>query len=179
MPDLIAQGLCPEDRWRRSLPDGSTFRLGRRSGTWSATWDSHISREHAEVCWSNGELQVRRLENARNPVFFRGKEVQVCSLHPGDHFVIGETTFTLTEEQAQLTAEAPAPITEQSFDPLFLQRVRFRNADQRIEALSRLTDSMTSAASENEVFIRLVNTVLAEIPGAIAVASTPHSSVSW
>jgi adenylate cyclase len=98
MPDLIAQGVAPEHRWRRKLASDQPCVLGREAGSWSAGWDKLISRQHVEIRWDGERLEVCRLGTARNPVFVGGHERDRFAIVPGEHFVIGETTFTLAEE---------------------------------------------------------------------------------
>lgn len=170
MAELIAQGPEPHQRWRRTLRTGEPFVLGREAGLWSTPWDLHISRRHASACWSDGHLQVERLPEARNPIFLAGREAAQLSLKPGDHFVIGATTFSIASETVNWSRDRARPIEEQSYSSQYLQRVRFHNADQRIEVLSRLPDVISGAVNESELFIGLVNMLLAGIPRASAVA---------
>ena len=88
----------------------------------------------------------------------------------GEHFVIGETTFTLVDDQINVSLDLPQPLREQSFSPQYLKRVRYRNADERIEILSRLPEVISGAANDAELFLRMVNMLLAGIPRAGAVA---------
>lgn len=170
MAELIAQGAESHQRWRRTLRPGERFVLGREAGIWATPWDHHISRRHASACWSNGRLEVERLPEARNPIFVGGLQAETFALQPGEHFVIGETTFILASEQVNLTLDLPQPVEEQTFSSHFLQRVRFRNADQRIEVLSRLPDVISGSGNDTELFIRLVNMLLAGVGRAGAVA---------
>src|SRR2546425_792459 len=130
MADLIAQGMTSQQRWRRTLPEGQQVVLGRNPETWGAVpWDDQISRRHAELCWRNGRLQVRRLPTARNPLFVRGQVVDAFELRPGETFVGGATTFTLTDDKVSFLAEAAPPVAEQAFREHELQQVPFRDAD--------------------------------------------------
>ena len=85
MPDLIAQGVEPQQRWRRSLPEGESVLLGRLTGTWAVPWDQHVSRRHARLLWSGKRLEVAKLPDTRNPIFLRGKEVDQFMIEPGEH----------------------------------------------------------------------------------------------
>ncbi len=170
MPDLIAQGVAPEHRWRRTLPPEQTCILGRDAGFWSVPWDSRISRRHAELCWQEGRLEVRRIADSRNPVFVRGREESVFTVLPGEHFVVGDTSFTLTDERVTVTVEVPRPVTERTFSAQYLKDLRFRDADERIEVLSRIPEIISSAASDEEMFVRLLNVLLSGISHAIAAA---------
>jgi adenylate cyclase len=169
MPDLIAQGAQPQQRWRRSLPPRQTLVIGR-TGSWAVEWDKQVSRQHAEVCWKHGRLQIRRLDDAVNPIFLRGKATDNFFIKPGEHFVIGGTTFTLADEQVNIDANNPAPVTEQAYTAQYLQRVRFRDAEQRIDVLGRLPEIISGATSDTELFVRLVSLLMTGIPRATAVA---------
>ncbi len=170
MPDLIAQGTAAEHRWRRTLPRDQTCILGRDPDVWYVPWDPWISQQHAELCWRGDRLEVRRLPQSRNPIFFRGQQREHLNLRPGEHFVIGETTFSLTSGRARVSGHLPQPLTEQTFTAEQLQALRFRDADQRIEFLSRIPAIITGASSEAEMFVRLANTLLSGIPHCDALA---------
>lgn len=170
MADLIAQGPEPQQRWRRSIRPGERFVLGRDAGSWSVTWDDRISRQHAVLSWSHGRLSVRQTAAARNPIFIAGREVRSFDIRPGEHFVIGQTTFTLSNDQVNVSVLAPQPVAEQTFRPQDLRRMQYQNADHRIDVLSRLPDLISGAADEHELFVKLANMLLAGIPRASAVA---------
>jgi adenylate cyclase len=181
MADLIAQGSEFSQRWRRSLPSNQTIVVGRQSGPWSTPWDEHISRQHVRLEWNGKRLLVEKLPTSRNPVFLRGNDEATFQLMPGEHFVIGNTTFTLSSERLQVTLDAPRPEREQTFSTADLQRVAFRNANQRIELLSRLPEVIKNASTDNELFVRLVNLLLSGVPQADAaalVAVEPNGAVS-
>ncbi len=170
MPDLIAQGPEPKHRWRRSLPCGKKVVIGRTAGLWITPWDDRVSQRHVEICWEYGRLLVERLPAARNPIFFHGQNVDSFFVAPGEHFVIGETAFTLADEQVDVSGDFPRPVTEQTFSPDYLTQLSFRDADQRIDVLSRLPEIISSANSDNELFVRMVNVLLTGIPRATAAA---------
>jgi adenylate cyclase len=170
MADLIAQGLKPQHRWRRRLPDNQQVLLGRVAEPWAVPWDEQISRRHAELCWRGGKLHVRRMSTARNPLFVRGQVQDVFELRPGGCFVSGETTFTVTAGQATVVAHVPAPLAEQAFRAQDLARIPFRDADRRLDILSRLPEVISGATTDPELLIQLGNMLLAGILHADAVA---------
>ncbi len=181
MPDLIAQGEEPQQRWRRPLAEGQSVLLGRSGGGWTVPWDAQVSRRHVRLCWDGRRLEVRREPGARNPVYLRGQEVEQFELQPGEHFVIGQTTFTLADQRVTLTATAPRPVQQQSFSAQYLRQVPFRNPDRRIEVLSRLPEVISGAAGDRELFVRLVTMLLAGVPRAqaaavVAVADTARTA---
>jgi len=169
MLELIAQGKNLDHRWRRPLPTGEVIELGRVTSTFRVPWDSQISRTHVRLSGGADNVRVTKLATAANPVFFQGKELAEFVLRPGDHFVIGNTTFTLTNALAQATLDLPQPVRQRIFSPEFLRQVRFRDAEQRIDVLSRLPDLISSAGNQQELLSRLVNTLMAGIPSATAI----------
>lgn len=180
---LIAQGENAEDRWRKPLPAGVPVMLGRAAGAWSAAWDPHISRVHVELLLEGDRLHVRKAPQARNPVFFRGRAVETATVSLGECFVIGRTSFTLVRQEARITADHPDPVQQQEFSPQHLRQIVFVNPNHRLEVLSRLTQALSSAATEGEMCARLVNLVLAGMPNAEAAAvvrvEEAKSAGSW
>lgn len=170
MPDLIAQGTEAQQRWRRPLPEGQEIVLGRIGGVWAVPWDHQVSRRHVELEWDGSRLKVRRLPDAINPVFLGGKENDSFEISPGEHFVVGQTTFTLADQQVDVSIDQPAPVQQQSFSAQYLKGVQFRNPDHRLEVLSRLPDVISGAAGDKELFVRLVSMLLAGVPRADAAA---------
>ena len=170
MPDLIAQGAEAQQRWRRALPQDESVLLGRIGGIWAVAWDQHVSRRHVRLRWTGERLEVTRLPDARNPVYFQGREETQFTLQPGEHFVIGQTTFALADQRANITADAPEPVQQQSFSAQYLKQVSFRNPDRRIEVLYRLPKVISGAAGDDELCVRLVSMLLAGIPRADAAA---------
>jgi adenylate cyclase len=168
--DLIAQGNDPQHRWRRTLLAGRPETLGRGAGSWATPWDIRVSRNHAQVCWDGQRLEVERLPNARNPIFCKGQEATRFEIAPGEHFVIGETTFTLADERVNVSLDIPKPAQEQTFSSRYLQEIQFRHADAHIDMLSRLPEVISSAASDSELCVRLVNLVLSGLTRASAAA---------
>ena len=170
MPDLIAQGIEAQQRWRRTLPEGEAIVLGRLGGVWAVPWDNQVSRRHAQLVWNGNRLEVARLPEASNPLFLHGRELDRFTLVPGEHFVIGQTTFTLADQQVNVSIDAPAPLQQQSFSSQYLKQVQFRNPDHRIEVLSRLPDVISGATGDQELFVRLVSMLLAGVLRADAAA---------
>ncbi len=174
MPDLIAQGSNSEDRWRRELPSASSglqILLGRSGADWNVPWDDMISRSHARISAARGDrVEVSCLPTARNPVFHRGKQVQRCTLVPGEHFVIGTTTFTVANRPGVSDSPRIGDVTEHLYDHAALRRGTFRDASSRIEMLSRLPDLITRAGSDEELLVRVTSVLMQATPSALAVA---------
>jgi len=171
VPELIAKGPEPAQRWRRAIPEDEVICLGRsRSADWVVPWDKRISREHVEIRWCDNKLHVRHLSSGRNPVFFRGQATEQFTLAVGEHFVIGGTAFHLAADETGLGSDRPSPVEQHTFRPGDLKRVRFHNAEQRLEVLWHLPELIENSRSDDEFSIGLVNLLLAGIPIAEAAA---------
>jgi adenylate cyclase len=170
MADLVAQGPQPEHRWRQTLPADRLCLLGRTAGIWATPWDAAISRQHASICWNRGRLEVNRLPTARNPIFFRGQRQDSFAAVAGEHFVIGETTFTVTNDRISLLPRRIGRVAEQTFSSDDLRRLRFENADERIDLLSRVQEIVSSTPNDDELNGRLTTMLLTGIRRALAVA---------
>lgn len=170
MLDLIAQGPRPENRWRRPLPAGQAIDMGRGTESCAVPWDEQISRRHVRVTLDGQRLHVEKLEAARNPIFYRGNALDDFWLALGEHFVIGQTTFTLSGESARATLDLPKPIREQFFSSELLRQTRYRDAEKRIAVLGQLPEIISSASNDLDLFTRLSNVLLAGIDSATSVA---------
>lgn len=170
MPDLIAQGPRPQDRWRRCLPDkDSEALLGRTSDPWAVTWDDRVSRKHATLRWTGDKLEVQKLPQARNAIFYRGQQCERFQAAVGEHFVIGQTTFTVLDQQVQFSDPEPV-FAEQTFSAHLLRQNKYKDADRRIEALGKLPEIIAGAANDKELCVRIVNLLLQGVPDASFVA---------
>ena len=124
---LIAQGRQRGERWRRQLPLQQTVIVGREAEPWSVGWDSAISRHHLELrAEAEDEVDARVLPEATNPVFHRGQRSRQFRLRSGETFVIGTTTFTLTNEQALPSLDVPQPDNERTYSLEFLRHIEYR-----------------------------------------------------
>lgn len=163
MLELIAQGKSVDSRWRRQLPE-QAIEIGRATHSYRVPWDGQVSRRHAILKLESTGVRVEKVATAANPIFFNGNEVESFLLSPGEHFVIGQTTFSLTADKAFVTMDAPNPISQRTFSPELLKQVPYRNADRRIEILNQLPEIISSAGDVEELLIRIVNTLFAGVP---------------
>lgn len=171
MPDLIAQGPRPQDRWRMSLPPPNRdVVLGRLAEPWATAWDPRVSRKHASIRWNGSRLEVTKLPEARNAIFFRGQQQEQFSAAVGEHFVIGQTTFTILDQQVEFSQVDVPAFAEQTFSAHLLRQNKYRDADRRIEALGKLPEIISGAANDRELCIRVVNLLLEGVPQAAFVA---------
>jgi adenylate cyclase len=115
-------------------------------------------------------LEVLRLPDARNAIFYQGKQCDQFSCNVGDHFVIGQTTFTLLDQQLSFTQIEQPAIAEQTFSAHMLRNNKFKDADRRIETLGKLPELIASATNDQELCGRIVNLLLEGVPQANFVA---------
>ncbi len=176
MPKLVARGPGSEEKQCRLRPE-RPVRLGRRPSPGDAAvdafevpWERKLSRNQADLRWARGRLEVERLEEAKNPLFFKGEEKKSFSMVLGDHFVVGETAFTLSEDRVSVASDDPTPIEIVGYTIAEMRETRYRDPDQRIEVLATLPDVLRSATSDEELFSRLVLLLFAAIPAADAAA---------
>lgn len=172
MPDLIAQGPRSNDRWRRELPAGREVVVGRSPGAWQVDWDDRISRVHARLRTTDTEsVLVEKNASARNPIFYRGQKRDRFTMQPGEHFVIGRTTFTLAVRPLVSDSSMADPtVTEHAFASSALRRRIYRDVGNRIEMLSRLPDLITGSTSDSELLVRVAGVLLQATASATAVA---------
>ncbi len=170
MPDLVAQGPRRKNRWRKRIPRGVSCVLGRNAGLFSVTWDSQISRSHVNIHWDGSALIVESLPNVTNPLFFAGNQVEQVAVRPGEHFVIGETTFSLVDESAGFGAVFDDLVTEQTYSLQRIRHHRFLDPAARLELLSQLPERIAEATSDEEVYQQLIRIVFEGMPSAECVA---------
>jgi adenylate cyclase len=170
MAYLSVQGIKGEDRWRRPLREGERVVLGRAPNTWQMPWEKFLSHEHIELVWQAGTLKGHKLPGARNPIYLAGRSVEEVELRPGDHFVVGDTIVTVTQDDDdRATEQNPEPLQMRAFAAEELLRIRFGDAPHKLDVLTRLPNVISSATSDTELFVRLVDLLLTGIARADAV----------
>jgi adenylate cyclase len=174
MPRLVTDHPLAPPEWGYDLPDGAELVLGRREGcSVCVPWDRHVSGTHALLKWSGGSLAVKRMEAAKNVVFYQGESVAECQVAVGGRFVIGDSLFRVVDDHAAPpTPSGPSdsPVEEVTFTRHALRHIRYRDADRRIEVLSRLPEVLGRADGDDELLPRLVNVLLAGVAHAEAAA---------
>lgn len=169
MADLVAQGPKPADHWQRPLLDGKREVLGRAAGIWTVPWDPFLSRRHAEIILRGDVLEVRQLGSAQNPLLYHGSPTSRCTVSPGDHFVIGRTTFTFSAAPAPRESQS-RPSSQHTFHAKDLGHFQYKDANQKIKVLSKLPDLIAGAANERELFLGLSNLLMAGVERAAFIA---------
>ncbi len=170
MPELVALGAGQTRAW--TIPDRPVT-LGRSSESeWQVPWDNKVSGVHATLAWRDGRLLVRRRllpRKTTNPIFYKGTEQDEFAAAPGEHFVIGETTFRLVHPSGS-PAELPTPYTELTCSAEELRRHRYVDANERVEVLAALPGVIRHSPGEAELEARVVDVLLRGIPRAEAAA---------
>lgn len=169
MLQLVVQGPDSKQRLRQALLPGRTYTLGRDpTAQLPVPWEPALSRRHVNVTSRRVKVDVQRLDEATNPLFVDGEAHDRCQLTPGQNFVVGTTRFLVVEGDASSTSsDAVEQIT---FTRQQLQQVRYRDADRRIEVLTRLPELISGAVSDAEMHNRLASMLLAGISYADAAA---------
>ncbi|MEZ6063221.1 MAG: adenylate/guanylate cyclase domain-containing protein [Planctomycetaceae bacterium] len=160
------------------LADGKTYGLGRSDDNEiAATWDERISRHHVQLASTEDGVRLTQHQSASNPVFVDGRDVQKVTLRPGQSFVIGESRFELQQVTQSDSPGSPA-IQQMSIDRQQLQRVRYDDADKRIEVLTSLPAVIRESGIERDLFVRLANLLLAGVRNAegVAIVAVKESS---
>ena len=169
MAELIAVGKDDKHQWWQSIPEDEEVLLGRAPRTgWSVPWDRLISREHAYLRLVDGQLEVRMLDTARNPIFFGGEQRKDLLLDPDGEFRIGETTFRFEQKQ-------PAPsnrptVVEHTLATEYVGAAQFRNASHCLEALCKMPALIKQARTDADFAANIVDLLLETLGGAVAVA---------
>ena len=94
------------------------FVLGRHPDdrNWATEWDNFISRKHASVHYRDGKLHVQNAPSRQQSDLFNNVPADDFSVHHGESFRIGNTLFTLHDEDAPIeisvAAKEECPILE-------------------------------------------------------------------
>lgn len=168
---LIAQGRRPAQRHRILRKPGEQAIIGRSFETdLPIPWDPAVSRVHVRLSVDDSRVRLERMPESRNPVYRDGEEVESATLSPGDRFVIGSTTVFITAANVDPSDPVRLPIEQFTFDPDELRKVRFVDANQRIEVLAQLPDLIRRSRVDAELHGKLAQLLLEGISSAAGVA---------
>lgn len=171
MLELMFYGSSPKSSSKISLEIGQELVLGRSlDAPISVPWDGLISRKHALLTVQSKQVLVKRFPTAENPIFISGKEQDEFLLPLGGAFVIGSTAFQLVDSVSSFASPRESPLEEVTFKPNELLKVRYRDADQRIDVLAHLPELIMDARNEADLYHRLVTMLLSGVKHADAVA---------
>jgi len=179
---LEISGRKSSQRIQHSLREGETVRIGRASQSgWPIPWDKTISRQHADLCWQNGELSVVCLPNVVNPIVYRGQTSRELVLPPGEWFQIGQTTFQLSqlevETEVVLKFSERMDAEEHAYSENELKKVPFTNPAKQMEILSNLPQMISGSQSDADLGAALSKQMIMAIDESDAV-SVAHYDVS-
>ena len=181
-----------------TLAPGGMLRIGRAPKQGLAVpWDLKISREHADLQWANGVLDVECVETAANPVVWRGRPQRTAKIKAGDEFCIGDTTFRidlvpvapgtskvagLSTDDSVVVDESPAAgsdplvaivaaevgdVEEYSYHVRDLKRYQFADPARQMELLTRVPDMIATAETDVELASMLAGLLLSAIQHAV------------
>jgi len=168
---LIAHGPDPRQRLKQPLDGDRTYVLGRDADAdLPVPWDPYISRRHVQLTAGEEFVDIRKIPEAANPIFFDGRPSEALRVRPGEHFVLGSTSFQILGDDQSLSSPSAPPLEEVTFDPNELHKVRIRDADKRIDVLARLGEVIRGSRVDSEMYHQLANLLLAGVPHAEAVA---------
>jgi len=196
---LTARG--PNDQQAMvDLVEETVVRFGRAPKTgWAISWDLQISREHADLRWSDGRLKVSCTQGATNPIIWGGQTHREITVGPGETFRIGATEFRLNQtgpdpvssqtdasesvsshhtnvatveldDHPVILAETEGDAEEFSYAADDLRHAEFADPTRQMELLANLPKMITSSESDVDLALKLVGLLLQAIPQAVAVA---------
>ncbi len=170
MLELMVNGPEANQQWRREILPGEVIRIGRapRSG-WAVPWDLLISREHCEIELKGQSIGVKRLDAARNPVYFNEVDTREFNISAGQGFRIGQTMFQLVSVGLSDGLSA-SHLEEQSFGPDQLKLFKFQNAEERLDVLARLPEAISATRNDKELAQAAIKVMLDAMPHARAAA---------
>ncbi len=151
-PVLVAVG--PSGGPQEFLLERLTYSVGRADGRWleerlAVTGDPLLSRHHFDIEWSQGKLHVCRHPEAKNPLFFQGRERDRFELSPGQVFLSGKTRFELMVRCEESSAP---PLREFTLVRTELPQVHRPNTEECFRALVELLPELRNSADETTAF---------------------------
>lgn len=153
------------------LSAGDSRVLGRaETADFCTDWDPQISRSHVRLEANEEETtRVTRLDQSANPVFVDGEEIQSSELRDGQSFVIGDSRFEL-RQMTQSDSPHNTGGQQLAIDRRQLQKIRYDDADKRIEVLTSLPAVIRESGVERDLHIALSSLLLAGIQHAAGAA---------
>lgn len=138
--------------------------------------DPLVSRRHLVLVPQSDHVVARRASDSKNPLFFEGKEVDSCRIEIGQHIVVGSTLLQIVSgvsgrSSSGLTPSADDPAVAQvNFSSQSLKKVRYPDAENRIEVLTHLPEVIAGARSDAELHVKLCHLLLRGVVDAEAAA---------
>ncbi|NQV24826.1 MAG: adenylate/guanylate cyclase domain-containing protein [Rhodopirellula sp.] len=177
--ELQARGTDDSQCSVRSLDTDDVFRIGRSpQNDWVVNWDRLISREHAQMRWHEGKLQVRCYDKATNPIIINGESFRELKIDVGGEFLIGATKFRLvSSEDAEPADSSDMDMSEdeplaglQTYQSDELNEFQFSDPIRQMDMLARLPKMISGSTSDEALAGLLVDVLLETIPAGVATA---------
>lgn len=173
------------------LPENGSVRMGRAPADgWIVVGDMSISREHVDLWAHGGQLAIRCLETARNPILVNGQALREALIPGGGTFRIGATAFQVKLIEVPGEGEASIGQTDDDSQDVFfeqgysngeLKKFGFGSAEQQIEILSNLPNFIANARTDDDLGLMIAQQLLQGIPQSDAVAAVQYNEedLAW
>ena len=164
----VLSAVAPEgDRqeWRLQHP---SYQVGRKVGRplpdrLEVAGDPLLSRHHFDITFHEGQLQVVRNPEAKNPLFFQGQDQERFVLEPGQGFLAGKTRF---EFQLQQVGDSAAPTTEYTLLRTELAGLRQQNSADCFRAMVELLPQLRESAEPATAYSSTLEVLRSLLPEA-------------
>src|ERR1700722_5601160 len=108
---------------RFEIRENTTAVLGRTNeADWVVPHEKFLSRRHAEITLQAGQLHVKKLPGAANPLFYNGVEKEDFILADDEQFVIGKTRFVFVPVRLKSEEKSPELMLSMSQPEVYEQR---------------------------------------------------------
>ena len=168
-PNSSHRGSSPTSAWKRTLPEGDPFVLGRESQGWDVPGNARCRGSTPSSPGGTAACTSASSRQPRNPIFHRGDEAKTCVSDQASRSSSAEPA-SLWKPRAPPIRPIPGPCSSRGPSARRSSSDPVRDAPHRIEVLRGLTDVIASAADDNELFAHLVSLLLAGIRRADAIA---------
>jgi len=148
------------------------YQVGRGDGSTDArlfttSGDPLISRRHFIITWSNGELAVRKLESAKNPLFYQGSISEGFSVSPGDSFTVGKTRFYVVSEES--SSEPMDSKQEFALISAARDEARKRRVNECFQAMMGLLPELRKSTDIDQIWSHALRVLQSLLPDASIV----------
>jgi len=168
---VYAQGPEANQNRAMQLEPNRDYLIGRDAeADFCIDWDRAVSAQQAVMRVDHNQVKVTQRKAARNPLYFNGQIVDECNVPVGSLFVLGQTQFVVQAGNQDSHGPLSPPVEKVTFDRAHLKAISFRDADRRIDVLSRLPEVIWGARNDADFYHRLANLLLAGLVHADAVA---------
>ncbi|MCA9057149.1 MAG: adenylate/guanylate cyclase domain-containing protein [Planctomycetaceae bacterium] len=152
------------------LSTGEQYSFGRGTERRLAIdWDPRISRYQGDLTVHADRIELTQHPAASNVIYVNGSPIRQCRLGSGDSFVVGDTRFEL-QQVTQSDSPGNVPVRQTAIRRNQLQRIRYEDADKRIEVLTSLPAVIRESGVERDLYVALAGMLLAGIQMADGVA---------